>query len=87
MEEPLCNSEYSSALFVEENYQKKGGKVFMPAGLRKRIYKKRYKASLERIVDKCPLAFSSRKERKRYISQVTSDRMSGFKAARSVKRK
>ncbi len=27
MEEPLCNSEYSSALFVEENYQKKGGEV------------------------------------------------------------
>jgi hypothetical protein len=61
--------------------------MVMPEGLTKRIYKKRYKAALERIMDKCPLAFSNRKERKRYISQVTNDRMSGFKAGRSVKLK
>ena len=47
----------------------------MPAGLTKRIYKKRYKAALTRIADKIPAAFSGKAEKKRWISQVTNLRM------------
>ena len=44
----------------------------MPAGLTKRIYKKRYKAALTRIADKCPAAFSGKKDKRRWISEVTN---------------
>ena len=44
----------------------------MPAGLTKRIYKKRYKAALTRIADKIPAAFSGKKDKKRWISEVTN---------------
>ena len=47
----------------------------MPAGLTKRIYKKRYKAALTRIADKIPAAFSGKAEKKRWIRQVTNLRM------------
>lgn len=47
----------------------------MPAGLTKRIYKKRYKAALTRIADKIPAAFSGKKDKKRWVSQVTNLRM------------
>lgn len=59
----------------------------MPAGLTKRIYKKRYKAALTRIADKNPAAFSGKKDRRRWISEVTNDRMSGFKADQDMRGK
>ena len=49
----------------------------MPAGLTKRIYKKRYKAALTRFADKFPAGFSGKKDRKRWISEVTNMRMHG----------
>lgn len=51
----------------------------MPEGLTKRIYKKRYKAALTRIADKIPAAFSGKKDRKRWISEVTNLRMKDLK--------
>ena len=51
----------------------------MPAGLTKRIYKKRYKAALMRIAYKIPAAFSGKKDRKRWISEVTNLRMRDMK--------
>ena len=54
----------------------------MPAGLTKRIYKKRYKAALTRIADKIPAVFSGKKDRKRWISQVTNLRMQDMKEKR-----
>ena len=54
----------------------------MPAGLTKRIYKKRYKAALTRIADKIPAAFSGRKDRKIWISVVTNLRMKDMKEKR-----
>lgn len=45
----------------------------MPAGLTKRIYKKRYKAALTRIADKIQAAFSGKKDTRRWISQVTCE--------------
>ena len=54
----------------------------MPAGLTKRIYKKRYKAALTRIADKIPAAFSGKKDRKRWISEVTNLRMQDMKEKR-----
>ena len=59
----------------------------MPEGLTKRIYKKRYKAALTRIADKSPAAFSGKKDKRRWISQVTNDRMSGFKADQDMRKK
>ncbi len=47
----------------------------MPEGMSKRLYKKRYKAALTRIADKIPAAFSGKKDRKRWISEVTNLRM------------
>lgn len=55
----------------------------MPAGLTKRIYKKRYKAALTRIAGKIPAAFSGRKDRKRWISEVTNLRMQDMKEKRN----
>ena len=55
----------------------------MPAGLTKRIYKKRYKAALMRFADKIPAAFSGRKDRKRWISEVTNLRMQDMKEKRN----
>ena len=43
--------------------------------MKKRLYKKRYKAALTRIADKIPAAFSGKKEKKRWISQVANLRM------------
>ena len=43
--------------------------------MKTRIYKKRYKAALTRIADKIPAAFSGKKDRKRWISEVTNLRM------------
>lgn len=51
----------------------------MPVGLTKRIYKKRYKAALTRIADKIPAAFSGKKDRRRWISEVTNLRMQDMK--------
>lgn len=47
----------------------------MPAGLTKRIYKKRYKAALTRIADKIQAAFSGKKDMRRWISEITNLRM------------
>lgn len=55
----------------------------MPAGLTKRIYKKRYKAALTRIADKIPAAFASKADRKRWISEVTNLRMHDMKEKRN----
>ena len=52
----------------------------MPAGLTKRIYKKRYKAALTRIADNITAAFASRADRKRWISEITSLRMQDMQA-------
>ena len=54
----------------------------MPAGLTKRIYKKRYKAALTRIADKIPAAFSGKKDKKRWISEVTNLRMQDMREKR-----
>ena len=47
----------------------------MPAGMSKRLYKKRYKAALVRIADKIPAAFVDKADRKRWISEVTNLKM------------
>ena len=57
----------------------------MPAGLTKRIYKKRYKAALTRIADRIPAAFVSKADRKRWISEVTNLRMQGMAEGRDQK--
>lgn len=59
----------------------------MPAGLTKRIYKKRYKEALTRIADKIPAAFASKVDRKRWISEVTSLRMQDMKEKRHGSKK
>ena len=56
----------------------------MPAGLTKRIYKKRYKAALTHIADKIPAAFSGRKDRRRWISKVTNLRMQDMREKRNA---
>ena len=55
----------------------------MPAGLTKRIYKKRYKAALTRIADKIPAAFVSKADRNRWITEVTNLRMQYVKRRKS----
>ena len=55
----------------------------MPAGLTKRIYKKRYKAALTRIADKIPAAFASKADRKRWISEITNLRMQDMREKRN----
>ena len=56
----------------------------MPAGLTKRIYKKRYKAALMRIADKIPAAFASKADRKRWISEITNLRMQDMRGKRNA---
>jgi len=58
----------------------------MPAGMSKRLYKKRYKAVLVRIADKIPAAFAGKADRKRWISQVTNLAMQDELKRRSCKR-
>ena len=55
----------------------------MPAGLTKRIYKKRYKAALTRIANKIPAAFSGKKDKKRWISEITNLRMQDMREKRN----
>ena len=55
----------------------------MPAGLTKRIYKKRYKAALTRIADKIPAAFSGKKDRRRWISEITNLLMQDMREKRN----
>ncbi len=55
----------------------------MPEGMSKRLYKKRYKAALTRIADKIPAAFSGKKDRKHWISEVTNLRMQDMKEKRN----
>ena len=55
----------------------------MPAGLTKRIYKKRYKAALTRIADKITAAFSGKKDKKRWISKITNLRMQDMREKRN----
>lgn len=55
----------------------------MPSGLTKRIYKKRYKAALTRIADKIPAAFSGKKDRRRWISEITNLRMQDMREKRN----
>lgn len=55
----------------------------MPAGLTKRIYKKRYKAALTRIAGKIPAAFSGKKDKKRWISEITNLRMQDMRKKRN----
>ena len=40
--------------------------------MKARLLKKQYKAALTRFADKIPLAFSGKKDRKRWISEVTN---------------
>lgn len=47
--------------------------------MRKRLYKKRYKAAMTQIADKIQAAFSGKKDRKRWISLVTNLRMQDMK--------
>jgi len=54
----------------------------MPAGLTKRIYKKRYKAALTRIADKIPAAFSGKKDKRHWISQITNLHMQDMREKR-----
>ena len=54
----------------------------MPAGMSKRLYKKRYKAAITRIADKIQAAFSGKADRKRWISEVTNLRMRDMKEKR-----
>lgn len=59
----------------------------MPAGLTKRTYKKRYKAALTRIADKIPAAFSGKKDRKRWISEITNLHMQDMRGKRHESKK
>ena len=59
----------------------------MPAGLTKRIYKKRYKAALTRIADKIPAAFASKADRKRWISEITNLWMQDMREKRHESKK
>lgn len=49
------------------------------AGYSKRIYKKKYKQAVTRIADKIPLAFKTKEDRKKWISEVTNGRMNDIK--------
>ena len=60
------------------------GLLAMPAGLTKRICKKRYKAALTRIADKIPAAFASKADRKRWISEVTNLFMQDMRGKRNA---
>lgn len=44
-------------------------------GMSKRQYKKHYKYAIDHIANKCYLAFPNRKERNKWVSQVTNLRM------------
>lgn len=50
--------------------------------MRKRLYKKRYKAALTRIADKIPAAFRDKDDRKRWISQITNLHMQDMREKR-----
>lgn len=45
----------------------------------KRQYKKRYKAAIQGIAEKIPAAFSGKKDKKRWVSEVTNSRMQDIK--------
>ena len=45
------------------------------AGFSKRIYKKKYKQAISKIADKIPLAFKDKKDKKKWISHITNERM------------
>ena len=49
------------------------------AGYSKRIYKKKYKQAVTQIADKIPLAFKTKEDRKKWISEVTNGRMNDIK--------
>ena len=51
--------------------------------MKARLFKKRYKEALMRYADKIPLAFSGKKDRKRWISEVTNLRMQDMKEKRN----
>ncbi len=50
--------------------------------MRKRLYKKRYKAALRDIAAKIPTAFTSRKDKEQWISVTTNVHMKAMKARR-----
>ena len=54
----------------------------MPAGYSIRIYKKKYRKAIERIADKIPAAFSGKKDKKRWISEITNLRMQDMREKR-----
>ena len=55
----------------------------MPAGYSVRVYKKKYRKAIERIAGKIPAAFSGKKDRKRWISEVTNMWMQDMREKRN----
>lgn len=55
----------------------------MPYGYSKRIYKKKYKMALERIVLKITKAYNDKHDRKIWISKVANCHMRGLKKKRN----
>lgn len=53
------------------------------AGYSKRIYKKKYKQAVTRIAAKIPLAFKTKEDRKKWISEITNGRMNDIKRKQS----
>ena len=54
----------------------------MPYGYSKRIYKKKYKMALERVVLKITKAYNDKHDRKIWISKVANSHMRGLKKKR-----
>ena len=55
----------------------------MPAGYSIRVYKKKYRTALEGIADKIPAAVSGKKDKNRWISEVTNLRLQDMKRRES----
>ena len=55
----------------------------MPGGMSVRQYKKQYKKALMMIACKIPAAFEDKRDRKRWISEVTNGRMKELKEKRT----
>ena len=58
-------------------------RIRMPYGYSKRIYKKKYKMALERIVLKITKAYNDKHDRKIWISKVANCHMRGLKKKRN----